>query len=448
MPRSVAVVKSLSNQNFVPLSLNWASRSQFDWVNMIALAYGIGWGVTFAFIGRWYLAELIAMFGLMLVGPIASIKRSTLLKLIISGYFVLFVGIFISDQVNSIPYERSLRGLANPVFAAFDVLFVSCLFMRNPKSVISMLVGISIGSLLLRLQLGWIDARVEENQFKANVVPIILPLILLLMIFIFYLNRLIMKYIVLLIGIALIFLGARSTGLSFCVAAVFIFMSDQRVRIPFPRVVMILLLSIAGGYGMYFIYIQLVLDGVLGGNSAWQVRLMANPYNPLELLVYGRTEVVVAASAVRDAPLWGHGSWATDTAEHYSRMFAAIRNITPEVYFRNHRYFSQELIKGHSVILTSWLWGGVLGLLGILMVVYGALRRCRDIIYLESLFPVAAVLLADFVWNAMFSPIGHIRTTFPVILGLIVCAHAAREAIGRPIATSNDVAPTRPISQT
>ena len=100
------------------------------------------------------------------------------------------------------------------------------------------------------------------------------------------------------------------------------------------------------------------------------------------------------------------------------------------------------------MILTSWLWGGVLGVLGISMVIYGALRRCKDIVFLESLFPVAAVLLADFVWNAMFSPIGHIRTTFPVILGLIVCAHAAREAIWRPNEILHGVSPRRPISQT
>jgi hypothetical protein len=219
---------------------------------------------------------------------------------------------------------------------------------------------------------------VEQNAnfFKVRFVPFLVPLITVLA---YYLaNRSLKRASMLLMasGLAFMILDARSSGLALLVSALVIYFL-ARDRHLHSRLAIYSFLLIAASYVAYVGYITYVTSTGKAGNTATQLARVENPYNPFELLLQGRSEWSVAATVISDAPLLGHGSWAEDKTRKYARLRAEHTDSLERV--RNSSGQKVYLVPTHSVLLTGWIWGGLIGFAGTSMLVVSVVRaghRC------------------------------------------------------------------------
>lgn len=377
---------------------------------LLAFVVGALSKTTVNIIGNLYLSEIIALIGVIIVGAPTIMRRTMHQTVIISGLTLVLVGLVLADIQNATAPSDMLRGWANPVFSIISILFLVNLFTRNERAILFWLAGAALARIVIVDQDQISEILAESNGFKARIAPVLIPVFLIVA---FQISRFAKNANILLfatVGFAFVFLGARSDGLFFlATAAVMSMMLLKRgaQRYAFASIL------IAMGYILYIAYVEYTLKSGQISNSFNQLSRAQNPYNPFELLRQGRSEAFVALAAVRDAPLLGHGSWAKDTFGNYSELLSLIKG------WNNVNY--STIIVSHSVLLTAWLWGGIIALTGVLMMYVSSARRAIAVIrHLDLWRPILIFLLIQTSWHFLFSPFGHIRTSFPFFIAATI----------------------------
>ncbi len=153
---------------------------------------------------------------------------------------------------------------------------------------------------------------------------------------------------------------------------------------------------------------QVLHYGFGGANAQFDLSRASNPYNPFELLFYGRLDIIVAIKAILNAPIIGHGSWPQDVTGQYYLYTAQLLGVNHLTY--------RGFIPSHSILFGAWLNAGFLGFVavsGILIVLL------KEFVYIyrynfTHLLPIITVIVVGSCWNFFFSPLGLLRTTFPL----------------------------------
>ena len=388
--------------------------------------YGLGMGLRVSFIGQLSLSEILA-FGSM---PFVKIKRlcsqyPVLIKIGLC-YALLFVSLMLSDMFNETLPEDYLRGWAVVIFSAISVLFLVSQLDKHPQYCIYYLMGL----LIIRIFLGG-DAEeiniemIEENTnyFKQRLMGFVNPAILLGSYFLSINKH--SKYAVLLLlsyAIFCLFVDARSNSLAYFVAAVLLFVKLNQIKLTTGKLLFIGIISLCLGAFAYVYYVDQVLYHDFGGiNAKRQLNLAADPYNPIDLLKQGRTGTFIAIEAIKDRPIIGYGSWARDETGKYSELQAELMDVSSR-FSENH----VPLISMHSIIFTAWLWAGIGGFFSILFLYVTLLSLGIRLFKKSRNFPLLVIilpLLTEMVWNAFFSPFGHLRTSFPIIASLLIVGY-------------------------
>jgi hypothetical protein len=376
----------------------------------IAFTAGALSKTTINFVGNLYVAEIIALVAVVIVGARTTFRESVRQTMIISGLILILLGLVIADIKNATAPDDMLRGWANPLFAIIDILFFVNLFKRNERAILFWLGGSVLAHILIVDQHQLSAVLAETNGFKARVAPILIPAFLIASTRMAQFGKNTNIWLFTAVGFTFVFLGARSDGLFFMATAAIL--SMMRLKRGGQRYAFAAVL-IALGYILYLAYVDYILKSGQISNSFDQLSRSGNPYNPFDLIRQGRSEFFVALAAIRDAPIFGHGSWAQDTSGSYSQLLALIKSRT-NVYY-------SDIIVSHSVVLTAWLWGGVIAAIGALMMyISPALRAIAIIPHVNHWRPILIFLLLQISWHFLFSPFGHIRTSFPFFIGTIV----------------------------
>ena len=219
-------------------------------------------------------------------------------------------------------------------------------------------------------------------------------------------------------GVFLAF-DARSAAATLFLAAVVMFSVARGFRPKFTHLATFAILSAGIGYGVYSCYVYLVINADFGGLQAQQVAAANNPYNPFELLTLGRSDVAVGLAASFERPFLGYGSWAEDQTGEYKAMQSAI---TERFGYSGD---GRNYIPAHSVLFGAWLWAGILGLVGMALVGLTMMRLFIRSLGVGSPFvPALCIYFLDAVWAFFFSPLAHIRNSFPFVIALLLLGAA------------------------
>ena len=165
---------------------------------------------------------------------------------------------------------------------------------------------------------------------------------------------------------------------------------------------------------MYILYVNATLAGTLGGEHAReQLQRIENPYNPVSLLVTGRGEAFAAIEAIKDAPLFGHGSWAKDETLKYYKI---VLKYHDEEYNADKAKVEAGLIPSHSILLGAWVNYGWFAFVAVVYLFYLLLKLAIPLIkegQAMPIYPIFIPMTIAMVWMFLFSPFQHIRFSIP-----------------------------------
>jgi hypothetical protein len=392
--------------------------------------YGAGWAFSFNIVGAIYGGELVALLLLPFLAPLTALRKNSALRRSLFAYTVILLGLVVADVHNSSASNDAFRGWATIVFASVNLWFSVCVLRKDPISGVlyflaaSAFVNLAFGNAGYKVtgvgsDLSFANIADDANAFKVVVVPFLLPLLAIVLHLLFRRRRHLGLMLGLVASALLFFFDARSAGIVIF-AATLAGAFFERIRAMRPQMVLAsVVAAIALSYMAYVAYVQYSLSGDLSGHNAHQLSLSENPYNPLSLLAVGRSEWLVAGTAISERPLFGYGSWPLDEGNNISYLRANL--VGSEQVFLHVEQNNQFYIPTHSVLIASWVWGGLLGFVGAILLLVSFLRLASTTLVTR---PDARILIAYFativLWDFFFSPIASLRLTFPVAIGFLI----------------------------
>lgn len=351
------------------------------------------------------------------------------------------VGALFSDFYNGSFFEQIIRGFTVP-FTLFSVSV--CVYhhlRRNPLNLKWILIGIAVSSVISIFVFqrgsagdlaaeGDAAAAVERvmgyKLFWANMINtwITLPIKC------WYLSiSATYTYFALIVAvIANVIAGGRS-GFAVSVFPIFMIyiggrslrtMSIIRRKIPLLIIGMLVLAFCIKG-----VYSYAAQKGYLSEEETKKYQKQTSKGSDfLSLLMSGRSDFFVGLIAALDKPIVGQGSQAIDFYG-YEKDFVSKYGTEEEVaqFLQAERTGYLRTIKGHSHIITYWMWHGISGLLFwvyLLCLVVQTIRK--RLAYIPEWFGYLAITVPAFLWDFFFSPLGlrvHESVFYCVLLILI-----------------------------
>lgn len=403
------------------------------WIYILILLLQLGELIEIKMVGTISVAGIfyiIWFFYNAVTGKWAIELRSGLLLKISILYFCLFFFQLISEVLVGNDLSNTMKGLAVTVLSYMKLL---CLWplVKHDRNRLIWLFGCMVISGAISFQflsdsdfhMDYLLNGTEYSIFKFKIAPLLGELLV-----IFSLlrsNRSMVTWLSFLVGVICMVLGARSTGLMIFLTGVIVYSINHMKReITREQVVV---WSVCGGvicYLFFALYVNAVLSGIIvGGNSKTQFATVNNPYNPISILLSGRSESPSSLAAISDKPWTGHGAWAKDPGLKYHKIKASYQKSS--IIYREGQV---NVIPSHSVILGTGVNEGVFAMIFILIIlvrfiVLGlkSLRRGNRYNYL------VVFCIMQLIWNGLFSPVSHFRNAFPIYF--CCCLFVYRQAM-------------------
>lgn len=357
------------------------------------------------------------------------------IRLINAAYLGILISQIVSDLVNQSSSANYARGWANILMAIIVTNFLSKVLWENSKSIVYYLLG-SMATIV------FFGADVEEfvleemGFFKFTVAPILNSLLLVLAWY--WLrksvnNRIYIISLFAIYGLFNLVFDYRSNGLIFLMISFFLYKKNILKKIKIGNVVPYIIAIVVVFQGFYIIYVDQVLSGSIGGeHSVEQLRRLDNPYNPINLLMTGRSETIVAMIAVSDKPIFGHGSWAPDPGGKYTLMAYQMHGNEDRFDLKVESGTGQFIIPSHSVLIGIWMTAGVGGFILMVYIIILLYRRAFKLVKAYNFqknpsFPILLFFITNGAWIFMFSPLPHIKQSLPIIIAFIIVSHRKAE---------------------
>lgn len=400
------------------------------WPHIFMALFGVGWAIAFHAGVRLYGAELVTLVGLIIVPWWATLRRYPMAGQVLGAYALSVVAIAIADTVNGTALFDTARNIATPILGGLTLLVVLASVSRNPKALLTFLAATVLAKAALgeaaygdrfgdvAVSLG--SLAQDTNFFKVRIDPFLTPAVLLAACLV---ARHSLLRAALILGIACVgylAVDARSTGFILFLSAVVLTAIHFRFKPKLGQLVAAGGVTLFVAYGAYVSYVKYTLTFNPDGHNGQQIVRMANPYNPIELVLRGRSDWLVMGSAIAERPIFGWGSWAIDTEHRFSYLRAD--RIGSSDYGRIGSAQAWGYIPAHSLVGSAWLWSGIIGFLAMVWLLRIVFAMAIQLPRAESRFlPVVIFYTLMLSWHFLFSPPQTIRLFFPVALaGLIV----------------------------
>ncbi len=417
----------ITNEGF-NVHLRRQSKKYPFWPHLFMALFGVGWAVPFDFGARIYGAEFVSLLGFLILPWRKTLLKQSNLKKIIFIYIIWLGVIALSDLINQSSIFDWARNSSTPVSGAVSLIVCSAAIAARPRALLTFLFftaaskGLlgeaSYGDALREYAVTLETIQENTNIFKVRIEPVLTPFIILIA----SLNkRQQLKsaaYLFATTGAIYLLLDSRSSGLVFFLAAAFLAKIHLGIKLR-RRIFLVGLASLIVVSAGYTGYVKYTLTYNPDGHNGTQLQQLDNPYNPLGILVQGRSEWSVLPLAISERPLLGWGSWAEDKNLRFSSIRA--EKTTGDPYALIDVQENQAYIPSHSLVGSAWLWSGILAfglMVWLLRIVVGMGLQLGA--SSSPLLPAAALFLMSFLWSFFFSPPMAVRLSFPIALATLV----------------------------
>lgn len=345
---------------------------------------------------------------------------------ILRNFVSLFL-IIILVQLVWFPFAKTdditqIKGLLVTISGLIHFLFYYFVFYRDKSLIKWAVLGLFISGFIFINSLAEI-AGDDYGMWKFHIYPHIVRGCVLVYLW-FGGKKLILNFsplLLMLVGILGLFTGARSAGLVPFASGLFAFIIiSQKNRIYPKQIIRYVTIALTLLYAAYaLIYVPNVLNGKIEGGNTLQLKRTDNPYNPLNLLLVGRTDAIIPFIAFTDKPLTGWGYMTKDPDRKYHHMLSKLANKEERNKSRSFR--DKQYIPGHSVIGYYACSYGVIVLIALSLILFKSWKYVvlsiviRDKYMLYRLYGIMSVS-----WNFLFSPMAHFKSLQTSMLAIIV----------------------------
>ena len=380
------------------------------------ILFEIGFGITINLIGTISISELIAFLYTIFFISKSDISKNQDLKHILLLYSLLIIFQAISEILVGNSTSNALKGISIPIISFCHTFILVKFFNKNPYFITWALIGIIIRIIIFpsAVEGNTTDALTGEDAafLKFVIAPLLTNILLVYSIVKNKKNN----YILFIgLGIALVILGARSSGVMIFLTGLIAFFINSRKHISSRKLKQYTILILLISYSSYCIYANMVLSGDIKSGNSTQLQNVENPYNPINLLRMGRTETFIGAIAFLDKPLTGWGAWAIDPNAKYHIMASKLTDKA--IILNNSKYY----IPSHSIIIGTGMQNGIMPLFIILCILFFYLKKGVYCIRNENKYKMIIILFTIMIfWHMLFSPITQLRLMLPLYMAFIL----------------------------
>lgn len=387
---------------------------------LLMLFFQIGQGFTFNLGGTMNYGWILAI-----IYTIAYIFSSRLFKIkefryISALYLILFLLQILAEYMAGNSFQNGVKGVAIDVVSYASFFFLVSLLIKKPNLIVWAIIGTVIRMLIFGKESESSAEEALAGEDAAYLKFFLGPLIVYVMLIIsVFLKTKIFTYIYMLVGLVFVVAGARSLGLiTFLTGTFVLFVRFKKTDVTgmLKRYSIPLLLVF---YGMYVFYASNVMNGNISAGNNYQLKDSKNPFNPLEIIKYSRTDAWIAVAEFTDKPLWGFGSWTDDPGLKYHLMMAKLtdRKINIDAYNGG------VVLPAHSVIFGKAAYNGIFVAIITFFIIFFFVKRGFLLLNSNSIYMfIIMYFLYSLIWHSLFSPVGHLRDSFPLFFAFIwVC---------------------------
>ncbi len=387
------------------------------------ILFELGFGLKFNLVGSISVSELFLMLYVPLfVLPKVRWREAASLRHITVAYALLLTTQVVSEFMVANSLSSSLKGLAVTIVSYLHFMFL--VFFLSRQKLLILVLLLAQTARMLAFGTPAEDQTVEEimaGESAAYLKFYGAPLVTTIFLAISVVYR--RKHFPLVfasVGALLIILGARSSGGMAMLAGITAYFLEHR---PVAYNKKTLIASAAALcaiiYGLYVYYVNQVLAGNITSGNNQQLFLCNNPYNPLELLLVGRSEAWVGWQAFMDEFWFGHGAWAYDSTGRYQRMMLEMHDQLQTM--SRSQMSLHYLIPSHSVLIGSGMMNGIFAFIAMAYIAtYFLWKGASSFLRCDSRYRLVLVFqVLDTIWCAMFSPQSHFRLTMPIAFAII-----------------------------
>lgn len=403
----------------------FCSKNNFLMSSLFIILFEIGFGIKFNIVGTISLSELF----LVIFAPFFINKKIFKNYPELNRITLLYIGLLsiqiISEIIVGNRINNSLKGIAITIISYLHVVFLFRYFVKDQRYIVTVFVGVLIYFFFFPASYegsisGILSGEISPAYIKFRIAPIVAISMAILSVF---WRKQKMSLFIASVGILLVIIGARSSGLILFLTGIvsFLVLSNSRsISLKKWRTLLITVSII--GYGLYAAYVHQVLSGEISSGNSWQLLEMSqyglNPYNPFALLVRGRSEVFVAISAFIDNFWIGHGAWAKDVTGKYRDIGFLLHNM------EDGSIYSSTDIPTHSVFFGVAMNNGIFAFICILAIFFFFLKRGYKVIsQLNPYLLISVFCIIRSIWIGFFSPHSHFRITLPVYFAFLLASY-------------------------
>lgn len=390
---------------------------------IILLLLEIGFGVTFNIVGTISISELALILTSFWYIKKGMFIQYPVLKTITGLYAGLLVSQVIAEYMVGNVLSNTLKGFAVTTVSYLHFMFLFRYFVKDRKLIIYAMLGILARSFIFGTTFEGNVDEVLEGQgvafLKFYLAPLIINIVLLISVFSKKKN---ISILCIAIGVLFVILGARSSGLSILLTGLFgYFVLFARGRFNRKKFIGTTLLVVLLGYGLYTVYVNAVLNGKITAGNSLQLKQAENPYNPINLLMMGRSEAFVGWMAFIDKPLFGHGAWAIDTGGKYRILASKLNN---SIYNDG----GLDIIPAHSVIIGAGMQNGILAFVFMVSIfIFFIKNGVKSINKKDPFLIIILSFIISLIWNGLFSPVSHFRLNMPLAFAFLLATSVLSE---------------------
>jgi hypothetical protein len=364
---------------------------------------------SFSVGGQFYIGELFCL--VLLLGLLSQGRVTRLDRRILFFAGLWSVAQFISDIYNSTPMTDAIKGELTPLFFAGTITGLAAYFRTDLKRLPSFILGAALGQLVGLLLFP--SEFFPGNPWKWGLGQAVITIVIAGLSFFAQRKGSVLVFVV--TGVLFIvsaYFGARSLGAIPLVGSVvyaffqtkagkatagFLNGGLRAVRVLALLLPLLLMLSVGASalFSSEFLLSKLPEDVATKYESQ-----ASGAYN---IVLAGRTEILISSKAFLDSPLLGHGSWARDETGEYRREYERLRYELG--YTSSYRETSAgRLIPAHSFLMSTLVYSGVVG--GLFWVFFLIATGRRFVALIGGLPVYFFVGMTGFLWDLFFSPFG------------------------------------------